>query len=350
MSASHASPRVLVVDDSALFRKLIGSALRSLPGVEVVGEAADGSEALELVSALKPDVMTLDVEMPVLDGLGVLQQLRERSIDLRVIMVSTMTHAGTETTVRALCLGASDFLLKPKANSQSEALEYLRAEFGRKLAALCPAPAAVSTQPRCAVRPSKTPEILGIGVSTGGPKALHTLFRDLPSDFPLPILVAQHMPAGFTDSLARSLDEASSIKVSEARSGMRLEPGVALIAPGGHHLEVASGSENVFARVTESPPELCCRPSANVLLRSLAKHYGPATMGLIMTGIGEDGLDGCRTIVDRGGTVFAQDESSSTVFGMPKCVIDAGLVHRVCSLEGLGWTLSELMKEYHATS
>ena len=343
--------RVVVVDDSSVFRALIKKAFEKVPFAEVVGEAKDGAQAIDVIQWLKPDLVTLDVEMPNLCGLGVLRAVDASGDGARFIMISSLTKAGTETTVKALLAGASDFLVKPVVDSPGEALDYLIAHLSRKVSGLREASRgagqgvngpATKSLPSCLPPPpvhstiepgGVLPRVLGIGISTGGPKALSLLLSRLPRAFPIPVVIVQHMPAGFTKSLAQGLEKECELQVFEAEDGRRVGPGMVAIAQGGKHLRVERGrGDTVFLRVSEEEPELACRPSANVMFRSIASEFRERSMVLVMTGIGTDGLAGSRSVVDSGGIVWAQDEPSSTVYGMPRAVVENGLAQVVHGL------------------
>lgn len=335
--------RVLIVDDSAVVRSLLQKAVEREPGFVVVGTARDGEMAIERCRELRPDVVTLDVEMPVLDGLGALPKLLEVQRELTVIMVSSLTSRGARVTVSALLNGAFDYITKPaQMESREAALTQLSALLSPKLQAAAfrkrvsaPAPRVVSVAHSLAPRLSRPPRhnehrVLAIGSSTGGPAALAQLLGGLPPGFALPIVIAQHMPETFTRLLAERLSEVSQFKVREAIAGETLRSGEAWIAPGNFHLTVAQsrGSE-LYLGVNSDAPVNCCRPSIDVLLQSLSVSAGRHTLAVLLTGMGHDGRDGAKALRSAGGEVLAQDEASSVVWGIPGAVVAAGLANAV---------------------
>jgi two-component system chemotaxis response regulator CheB len=338
--------RVLVVDDSALYRKHVRDIVASAPAVEVVGVAFNGRSALEQVPALQPDLLTLDLEMPELDGLGVLRELGRLPKRPGAIMLSAHTKSGAAATISALRLGAFDFIAKPSTGGLDESLAELRRSLVPKVEAFhqqlllrqsevaaAPVPAAPAPASRSA--PAQPPRVLAIGVSTGGPAALAALLPALPAKLRVPIVLVQHMPPLFTESLARDLDEKSKLKVVEAAAGMVLEPGVAYVAPGGRHMKLALTPQGVVVKLTDDPPEKSCRPSVDYLFRSVAEVYGARSLAVVLTGMGDDGLEGARALRRVGGQILAQDRASCTVYGMPRAVIEAGLVDGIYPLADL---------------
>jgi two-component system, chemotaxis family, protein-glutamate methylesterase/glutaminase len=339
----EARVRVLIVDDSAVMRSLLRAVIAKDAMLEVAGTVSDGAAALNSIGALRPDVMLLDVEMPVMDGLTTLRQLRARGNRMPVIMCSSLTQQGARITVEALSSGASDSVAKPHGVASREAaVEALAAELIPKIRALTH----VSTRLRTAgargsaafsasFKPrreaiSAVPKVVAIAVSTGGPAALSALLPALPAAFPLPIVIVQHMPEHFTRLFAERMDTVSKLRVREATEGELLEPGTVWIAQGGRHLEALApprAGAPVRLHLTERPAENHCRPSADVLFRSLAQVYGQGVLAVVLTGMGSDGLNGCRSVRQRGGTVLVQDAATSTVWGMPGAVAQAGLAH-----------------------
>lgn len=346
--------RVLVVDDSTIFRKVVRDALAAEPGVEVVGVAADGRRALEKIDQLQPDLVTLDVEMPELDGLGVLRELHGRSQTPTVIMLSSLTASGAVLTAQSLRLGAFDFILKPGESSLERNVQVLRAELGTRLQLLAArrsessgsstaAPngrasktnAAEPAQPaKCIVLPSAKvrPRVIAIGVSTGGPAALAKLLPNLPASLPVPVVLVQHMPPMFTKSLAEDLDRSCALSVREATHGDVLQAGTVYIAPGGRQMKIISPEGRPRVEVTDDPPERGCRPSVDYMFRSVSEVYGPSVLAIVLTGMGDDGAAGCRALKQRGARVVAQDQASCVVYGMPRQVVEAGLADIVCPL------------------
>jgi len=340
--------RCLVVDDSALYRKIVRDVLAAMPDVEVVGVANDGVRALEQIEAHHPDLVTLDLEMPRLDGIGVLRELQSRGKKTAAIMVSAFTARGAKTTTEALRLGAFDFILKPTTNSMGESILQLRrdlvpkvnacrlrgaANTTRRATPTAAAPQRPPVAPRRPRVPGLRPEIVAIGVSTGGPQALTQVLPRLPENFPAPIVVVQHMPPLFTKSLAEDLDRRCQLTVSEATQGQPVRAGEILIAPGGKHMRVAKNATGTVIQLTDDPPERNCKPAADFLFRSVASNYGARALGVVLTGMGDDGAAGARLMKAAGATILAQDEASCVVYGMPKAVIDGGLADAVVPLD-----------------
>lgn len=335
---------VLVVDDSVVIRRLVSDILTSDRGIEVVGTAANGKVALAKIPQLNPDVVTLDVEMPVMDGLETLVALRKLYPKLPVIMFSTLTERGASATMDALERGASDYVSKPaNVGNVSASMETVRAQLIPKIKALhmralgVPARPAAATMIRAvgpppARGPAGRVDVVVVGVSTGGPDALTTVVSALPKDFPVPIVVVQHMPPVFTALFAKRLDTKSPLTVSEARTGDRLEPGMVLIAPGDFHLRLRTDKFGVIAQLDQGTPENYCRPSVDVLFRSAPETFGAAVLAVVLTGMGSDGAKGAARIVEAGGSVIVQDAATSVVWGMPGAVVTAGLAAEVLPL------------------
>ena len=328
--------RVLIVDDSALARSVISRRLSADPEVLVVGQAANGEQALASLRDLKPDVITLDVQMPRMDGLAALGRIMAES-PTPVVMLSSLTGDDTETTIKALELGAIDFFLKPAASSPAgfdgsgkslvETVKMAAAVPRSRLGARPRQPQAVARPSVSAQRPlhhvrgSLPRRAVVIGSSTGGPRALMDVVPHLPAELDAGYLLVQHMPPGFTKSLAERLRSASAIEVKEAATGDRIESGKALMAPGGFHMEVdASG----VVSLTQAPPLHGVRPAVDVTMETAVRAFGAATVGVVLTGMGMDGARGCGLIKAAGGHVAVQDESTCAVYGMPKSVVDAG--------------------------
>ncbi|HEY5997929.1 MAG TPA: chemotaxis response regulator protein-glutamate methylesterase [bacterium] len=339
--------RVLVVDDSALMRRLVPQLLSGDPGIEVVGTAMDGVHALRKVAALAPDVLTLDVDMPRMDGIETLRALREANGPPAVVL-SSLTRRDADLAFRALAAGAFDVVAKPHAaisthihEIAAELVAKIKAAAGARAVALAPPlPAAVpapSAVPATAAgrQRAAAERVLAIGVSTGGPNALTYLLPQLPADFPAATLVVQHLPPGFTAMFAARLNAASRLEVREARDGDLVGPGRVLIAPGDRHLRVTRGALGAIAVLSDAPPARGHRPSADVLFASVAEEFGAAATGLIMTGMGDDGAAGLARIRQRGGRTLAQDERSCVVFGMPRAAIESGAVDEVVALAEL---------------
>jgi len=342
--------RVLIVDDSVVIRKILTNVLSEDPELEIVGVAANGKIALQKIPQVNPDLITLDIEMPELNGLETLKEIRKDYPKLPVIMFSTLTERGAEATLDALTLGASDYVTKPaNVGKVSESTERLRMELVPKIKALVPKFETALKLPKRATpdlrakvgpfqpRPSgpQRVDIVAIGISTGGPNALAELLPALRGDFPVPIVIVQHMPPVFTLNLAKRLDAKSANTVREGVEGGKLEPGRIWIAPGGFHMKLRRVGTEVELTINEDPPENSCRPAVDVLFRSVAEIYGAHSLAVVMTGMGYDGHLGGEEIYERGGTVLAQDEESSVVWGMPGIVVMSGLSDDVLSLDDL---------------
>ncbi|MBV8374279.1 MAG: chemotaxis response regulator protein-glutamate methylesterase [Candidatus Eremiobacteraeota bacterium] len=340
---------VLVVDDSAFMRQAISQMLESEPQVRVVGTARTGEEALVKAAQLRPDVVTMDVEMP---GMGGLEAVRQLAADGRiaVVMVSSLTREGAETTFRALELGALDFIAKPDAAYANikEVARDLVAKV-RALARRAVAPSAAagavagSAAPRRSAKTLRSRfECVAVGTSTGGPVALARVVPLLPSDFPMPILIVQHMPVGFTRPLANHLNGQSRLHVSEATGGEILQSGTALVIPSGRQVRLVRSLREVELRLVDDDGRSLHVPSVDVLAEQVADAFGAQGVGVILTGMGQDGVKGLRKLKSRGGYVIGQDESTSVVYGMPRAAADAGLVDRVVPLGEVAQVLSEL--------
>ena len=341
--------RVLVVDDSALMRKMIPRILQRDESIEVVGTAIDGSFALRKIDELKPHVVTLDLDMPRMDGMETLRQIT-RAHKLPVIIVSSHSTAGASATFKALALGAFDFVAKPRDAAQAQ-MEEIAAELIGKIkvaahagigsvAPELPAAAEQKRPPKAAPRArAAATRVVAIGISTGGPNALQYLLSQLPPDFPGAMVVVQHMPEGFTDMFARRLDECCAIEVKEARSGDMLLAGRALICPGNRHMRVKRMPLGDIVVLSDDPRVNGHRPSVDVLFRSVAQEFGSQALALIMTGMGDDGADAMGAVKAAGGMTIAQSEDSCVVFGMPKAAIDKGNALRVVALDALANTL-----------
>jgi two-component system chemotaxis response regulator CheB len=341
--------RVLIVDDAVVIRKIVSDVLGGDPEIEIVGTAANGRIALQKLTQVNPDLVTLDVEMPELNGLETLKALRVTHPRLPVIMFSTLTERGAGATIEALTLGASDYVTKPaNVGSVGAAQQRIREELIPKIKALCALPSAptlartptsrVATvvAERSVWSPAPTapcPDVVAIGVSTGGPNALAELIPNLPADFPVPIVIVQHMPPLFTKFLADRLNSQSPLQVCEAAGGEELRPGNVYLAPGGQHMVVRRSGVRIVTALNLDPPENSCRPAVDVLFRSVYDTYGSQVLAVVLTGMGQDGLNGCEVIKGGGGSVIAQDEDTSVVWGMPGFVARAGLADRVLPLQ-----------------
>jgi len=346
--------RVLVVDDSVVIRRLLTDILSQDPEIEVAGTAPNGRIALAKLGQLNPDIVTLDIEMPELDGLDTLLELRKVYTKLPVIMFSTLTERGAVTTLDALARGASDYVAKPaNVGGVTAGMEAVRSQLLPKIKALCPfSRTDLSTNrpviaeprlevPRVTNRLPQRTDVVVIGSSTGGPQALATVLCSLPASFPVPIVVVQHMPPVFTRHLANRLNQSGALEVQEAAGGELLRPGQVLIAPGEFHLELRRQGTAVKTVLHQGPPENSCRPAVDVMFRSAAQVYGPGCLAVVLTGMGHDGMRGAEHIVSAGGMVLAQDEASSVVWGMPRAVAEAGLARKILPLTSVS---SELLR------
>ncbi|HJZ54258.1 MAG TPA: chemotaxis response regulator protein-glutamate methylesterase [Gemmataceae bacterium] len=336
--------RVLIVDDAVVFRRLVAEELSADPAIEVVGTAANGKIALARLTQVNPDLVILDIEMPELDGLATLREIRKTHPKLPVIMFSALTERGAAATLDALALGATDYFAKPVGVGGLDAsLQVIRDELIPEIKALCPrerGPARVGT-PTAAGTISGAPpgaavEVVAIGTSTGGPNALAEVFAGFPADLPVPVVIVQHMPPMFTRLLAERLSAQSAVTVEEGRSGGVLRPGHGWLAPGDFHMAVARDGNQVRVLLHQDPPENSCRPAADVLFRSVAQTFGRNALAVVLTGMGQDGLRGCEIIRAAGGQVIVQDEPTSVVWGMPGFVARAGLADRVLPLGLIG--------------
>ena len=344
--------RVLVVDDAVVMRRLISTVLEADPELEVAGIAPNGKVALARIPQVNPDVVTLDVEMPEMDGLATVVEIRKVYPRLPVIMFSTMTRRGAVETVEALARGATDYVTKPaNVGSVSEGMDRLKSELIPKIKAYArpaavPAakpPAVLSSNAGVAAEsPAFRCSAIAIGASTGGPNALHQVIPALPALLQVPVLIVQHMPPLFTELLAARLNQDSQIRVHEAYDGLKVERGHAYIAPGGKHLTVSAESGHVRARLNEDPPENSCRPAVDVLFRSMAQVYGGGTLGVVLTGMGQDGVRGAQWIREAGGKLIAQDQGSSVVWGMPGALAAAGLADKIVPLQSISEALLAL--------
>lgn len=372
--------RVLVVDDSALYRKFVKEALSGEADIEVIGTAHHGQAALERIIELRPDLITLDVDMPELDGLGVLAALQERQLSVGVIICSALTSDGAATTLKALSLGAFDFVIKPSDQStpaesystlRQQLLPKVRQFSERKTASAVTGAEDVrrttaSLSPRATtplaaladsgenasadVRRSTTslpplrPGIVVIGISTGGPAALDTMLPELPADLGVPVVVVQHMPPVFTRSMANDLNQKCKLPVAETFDMAKLRPNNIWIAAGGKQTKVEFVSSGMYLRVTDDAPENNCRPSVDYLFRSVADQYGGRALGVIMTGMGNDGTAGCQLLRQCNASVIAQNAASCTVYGMPRSIIENKLATQVLPLREIAAGITSLVK------
>ena len=343
--------RVLVVDDSVTVRRLVGEALAAEPDLLVVGAAANGADALALMAPLRPHVVILDLEMPVMDGLEMLRRLREARSEVPVLVFTAHGADAPERTLQALWLGASDYVAKPAATRFSAAVQQAREDLAWRIRAFARPEAAPSRHgPGAAPAPGTWPHaggparrtrasLVAIGASTGGPRALAEVLAGLPAGFDAPIVLVQHMPASFTRQLAGGLERRTALAVRVAQRGAILEPGTVWIAPGDRHLVIERAGVERRCVLTDAPPENGCRPSVDPLFRSVAEACGPGALGVVLTGMGQDGLAGSREIRRLGGEVLAQDEATSVVWGMPGAVARERVASEVLPVEAIAAAL-----------
>ncbi|MEV4707774.1 chemotaxis response regulator protein-glutamate methylesterase [Actinoplanes sp. NPDC049316] len=373
--------RVLVVDDSVVVRRLIVDSLSGAPGIEVVGTAANGLLAQAKIDQLKPDAITMDIEMPQMNGIEAVRELRKRHKRIPVIMFSTLSAAGASATLEALAAGATDYVTKPSnVGSIAESIAAVREQLVPKIHALAgrrsgppahpgtrPAPgrpglAPPAYRPGPGARPAAVPgrtgaqppaaparpvrrgpqgrvDIIAIGSSTGGPDALTKVLQALPTELPVPIVVTQHMPPVFTKMFAERLDRSTPLRVLEAGDGLELAPGTVYIAPGDKHLVLQRRGTATLTQLSGAPPENSCRPAVDVMFRSVASLFGAAAYAAVLTGMGYDGRGGAKVLRDAGAEILAQDEASSVVWGMPGAVVGAGLADEVLPLDRIAAAL-----------
>lgn len=371
---------VLVVDDSALMRNLLSKIIEATPGLKVADKAMNGQFALQKIPRCDPDVIVLDIEMPEMNGIEFLKERKRLGLDIPVIILSAVAKEGAAVTIEALSLGASDFITKPSGSVSSD-IHTVAGQLSRLLLAYGtqhqrrkgktppryafeapermfePAPVleeraagrAAERERHEAPKPLRQPgpiEVIAIGISTGGPNALREVFAKIDADLPQPILVVQHMPPGFTEEFAKSLDRICPLDVKEAADGDILRTGRILIAPGDKHILVEKRALGVVARLSDAPPENGHRPSADILFGSVARVYGNRGMGVIMTGMGKDGAHELGTIYQEGGLTLGQDEASCVVYGMPKVAFELGHVGQQVGLTDMAATISRLAKQY----
>ena len=341
--------KALVVDDSAMYRRIVQDVLESFPNVEIVGTAQNGKIALSKAAALKPDLLTLDIEMPEMDGLEVLERLKKEVPEAVAIVFSAYTTEGARITLRALELGAFDFIPKPSSGKLEENRDRFKIEIAPMLEALVrlkrvkpvvkviPPPQHVQkiAVPAPLPRNSEPSKAVAIGISTGGPVALTEMIPKFPADIGVPIFIVQHMPPMFTEALARKLDSISDITVKEAENGESIRANTAYIAPGGKQMQVAKSAQgnHLVIQVTDDPPENNCKPSVDYLFRSISRHYGRYATGVIMTGMGYDGTEGLKLMKQSGAVIIAQDESTCAVYGMPRKPVETGIVDVIAPLD-----------------
>ncbi len=343
--------KVLVVDDSAFMRKAIATMLEKDSQIKVVAFAKNGKEGLEMVREFNPDVVTLDIEMPVMDGITALRHIM-MEMPRPVLMVSSLTTEGAQSTLKAMELGAVDFIPKQLARVsldiikiEADLIAKVKAVAGRKMHPMTlsrPKPVSLpSLKPRATAVPSSASrsvvkrDVVVIGVSTGGPPVVQKILSSLPKDFPASIVIAQHMPAAFTGPFASRLDGLSQLTVKEAQDGDRLKPGHAFVAPGGMHLTLDQKITHVELVISKEPASALYKPSADVLVSSVAKAVGRRGLAVILTGMGADGMLGVKKLKDKGGLALAQSDASCVVYGMPKAIVDEGLADQVVDVDDM---------------
>lgn len=339
--------KVLVVDDSAFMRKAISTMLDKDPDIKVIGTARDGQEGLDMVRKLNPDVVTMDIEMPKMDGLTALRHIMMEA-PRPVLMVSSLTTEGAEATLKAMELGAVDFIPKQLSKVsldivkiEKDLIARVKTVAARKMRHVSAAPRTTAPRRPVAPRPAVTPtgrpkrDVVAIGVSTGGPPVVQKILSSLPADFPAGIVIAQHMPGAFTGPFAKRLDGVSQITVKEAESGDVFKPGVAYVAPGGRHIVLEQKMTHINVVVTDNPADELYKPSANVLISSVANAVGKRALGVILTGMGADGCEGVRDLKAKGGRAIAQSDSTCVVYGMPKAIVDENLADEIVDLDDL---------------
>ena len=351
--------RVLVVDDSVVVRKIVTDVLSEDPGIEVVGTAVNGRIAVGKLEQLRPDLVTMDIEMPEMNGIEAVRAIRALSPAtgrnrVPIIMFSTLTERGATATLDALSAGANDYVTKPaNVGSVSQSMDSVRQQLIPRIKALlgrpsqtAPVRAAAPVPPKVpAPRTAapKTPAVLVIGSSTGGPEALARVVPALPASLPVPVLVVQHMPPVFTRQFAQRLDRLSALRVLEATDGVPLLPGTVHLAPGDHHLVVRATGRGLATALNQAPPENFCRPAVDPLFRSAVAAFDGAVLGVVLTGMGSDGRDGAAAIREGGGTVVVQDQATSVVWGMPGAVATAGLADEILPLDRIAETVLRLL-------
>jgi two-component system, chemotaxis family, protein-glutamate methylesterase/glutaminase len=367
--------KVLVVDDTIVYRKAVSDIVEELPGVELVGVAHNGKIAMAKIKQLKPDLITLDIEMPVMNGIEVLAEIQKQRLNVGAIMLSTLTADGSQMTMKALELGAFDFILKPQSKNQIEGkneikklLQPMLTAFARSRTASSligrkgrstPQLKSLTTKPAVggSTRPASLKtikkgvhrgksEIVAIGISTGGPNALGQMLPNLPANIGVPIVIVQHMPPVFTKSLAASLDKKCALKVKEAEDREALQDNTVYIAPGGKQMKLIASADglNRLIKITNDPPENSCKPSVDYLFRSVADYYVGRTTAVIMTGMGSDGTKGLQTLKSKGTHIIAQNEATCVVYGMPKAPVETGLADIVAPLNKIAEEIAKSLK------
>lgn len=372
--SSKARPyRVMLVDDSSVIRGLMSRWLGADPAIEIVASAANGQVAVSSIEKTDPEIVVLDIEMPIMDGLTALPLILKQNPNIQVLMSSTLTSKNAQISLKAMSLGAADYVPKPTTNREVISSQSYQSEIVDKIKSLAEAKRKllgielysggnlevirepiverkievkpISDKRPQTVKASKTiPKIIAIGSSTGGPQALLHVINNLKNDLNVPVVITQHMPATFTKILAGHITKACGLECREGEDGIRLEPGKIYIAPGEYHMVIENQHGNPCIRLNVEPPENFCRPAVDPLFRSVASVYGPAALGVILTGMGQDGLRGSKVIAESGGTIIAQDEETSVVWGMPGAVSNAGICHAIIPLDEIGSKVKRLLK------
>jgi two-component system chemotaxis response regulator CheB len=346
--------RVMVVDDSVVVRKIVTDVLSADPDIEVVGTAVNGKVAVAKLEQLKPDLITMDIEMPEMNGIEAVRAIRALRNRVPIVMFSTLTDRGASATLDALSAGANDYVTKPaNVGSVGQSMESVRQQLIPKIKGLTGRPVFLGTPPPAPVAPprpaaprtgpGKKPAVLVIGSSTGGPEALARVLPQLPAALPVPILLVQHMPPVFTRQFAQRLDRLCALRVVEATDGVPLEPGTVHLAPGDHHLVVRASARGLTTGLNQGPPENFCRPAVDPLFRSAVTAYDGAVLGVVLTGMGADGRNGAGEIRAHGGTVVVQDQATSVVWGMPGAVSQAGYADETLPLDRIPEAITRLI-------
>jgi len=345
--------RVLVTDDSAFMRRAIRQMLEEEPDIEVVAVAHDGKMAVEYAKEFRPDVITLDIEMPVMDGLTALRQIMRQS-PTQVLMISSLTTAGSTASLQALRMGAADVIAKEHSTCAANILE-IKAHLVQRVRELAKSRRIDHEKPAPPTPMHAIPNLnisdyrlIAIGSSTGGPPALEKVLTPLPGDFPVPIVVAQHMPLVFTHSMAKRLNDVCAMPVVHAENHMPIQNGKIYIAPGGSHLHITQRATNLYIEVSDKPLEAAYKPSVTALFESCAKTTGKNTLGIVLTGIGNDGCDGAKPLHAAGGTIIAQDEASSVIYGMPRAIAEAGYAYAQLNPDAIGAMMQRMANKKNA--
>ncbi|MDB2414396.1 chemotaxis response regulator protein-glutamate methylesterase [Rickettsiales bacterium] len=344
MNNDEAKYRVMIVEDSSVVRNLLGKIINETSDLNLIETAENGRDAIDKITNARPDILLLDVEMPVMDGLTALPVLLNKSPDTKIIMVSTLTSHNARISITALEKGASDYLQKPSSNT---VLDEFKKELLQKIYAIArKKPIDISYQSKVEqndIEDNFKPEVLAIGSSTGGPQALATLFRGLPHSFNnVPIFLTQHMPPKFTTFLASSIENSSGRTCIEAKDGEHVKNGNIYIAPGDYHMLIKGKKDDLIINLTQTDPENFCRPSVDPMLRSLVDIYGSNILTVILTGMGQDGLLGSKKVVENGGRVIIQDEATSVVWGMPGAIAKAGIYHKMLPINQIASKIVEI--------